>query len=83
MGCKEEKEGVNLGGKRETLWHDNILHSALEKIKRNREEREMNDEQKSHVPNAEALMYFPVRVRTTRGCSRREKLPLLASYCPK
>lgn len=43
MGCKEEKEGVNLGGKRETLWHDNILHSALEKIKRNREERERDE----------------------------------------
>lgn len=60
-----------------------VAENGRENKEKQRGEREMNDEQKSHVPNAEALMYFPVRVRTTRGCSRREKLPLLASYCPK
>lgn len=50
MGSKEEKEGVNVGGKRKTLLHDSVLHpKGKEEERECLQERQMNDEQTSGV----------------------------------
>lgn len=69
MGSKEEKEGVNVGGKRRTLLHDSVPHpKGKEEEQEGLQERQMNDEQTSAVSEAKAIC---LQVRTTRHHRRR------------
>lgn len=72
MGSNEEKEGVNVGGKKQTSWHDRIPHPKGKAEKQKcLQERQMNDEQTSGVCEAEATKCLPAEMRTTRRHSRR------------
>lgn len=81
VGSKEEKEGVNVGGKRKTLLHDSVLHpKGKEEEQECLQERQMNDEQTSGVWEAGATC---LQVRTTRHHrGRGEELPLPSSWRP-
>lgn len=81
MGSKEEKEGVNVGGKKQTSWHDSVpCPKGKEEKQTCLQERQMNDEQSSGLSEAEATVCLPAEVRTTRRHSRRgEELPLPSS----
>ncbi len=84
MGSKEEKEGVNVGGKKQTSWHDSIPRpKGKEEKQKCLQERRMNDEQSSRVCEAEATICLPAEVRTTRRhCRRGEELPPPSSCGP-
>lgn len=78
MGREEEKEGVDVGAKRKTLWDDSIPHS---KGKQNcMEEIQMNDAQTSSVTEAETTC-CPVKVRTSRHHCKTGEEPPLPSSC--
>lgn len=73
MGREEEKEGVDVGAKKKTLWDDSIPRSKGSEI-------QMNDGQTSSVTEAETTC-CPVKVRTSRHHCKTGEEPPLPSSC--